>query len=151
VLQDPPPQNPQKRQIQRPVPSGRTGWRPWKPTLTSVVEDFEELEIIEMDEVIQDIKKMSREELDAKNDLLFIEFMRRGDLGVYIKKAVKKGVRFPDQVLWHIFDCCRCWYSVPIAVWVKLTLWQCSRQLSPWRIRTSSGRLGLMLKIIICR
>lgn len=148
VLQDPPPV--QKRQISRPVPSGRTGWRPWKPTMTSVVEDFEELEIIDMDEVIRDIKKMSREELDAKDDLLFIEFMRRGDLGVYIKKAVKEGVRFPDQVLWHIFDCCRCELSAPIRSCFVLT-WQCPRRLLPWRIRTSFDRQELMPRITICR
>jgi serine/threonine protein kinase len=46
-----------------------------------------------------------REQLDARDDLLFIEFMRHGDLYGCLSKASMGDTPFPNQVLWQIFDC----------------------------------------------
>ncbi|OIW26993.1 hypothetical protein CONLIGDRAFT_494166 [Coniochaeta ligniaria NRRL 30616] len=50
-------------------------------------------------------RRMLRTQLDEREDLLFIEFMRRGDLYNAIGKVSMSGVDFPNQVLWPILDC----------------------------------------------
>jgi hypothetical protein len=84
----------------RQVPTTR-----WRPTLRSMDEEIgEEFQWME---IVDENDDMVKKRLDASRDMLFIEYMRRGDLDRYIKKAVAMGVRFPDRVLWQILECCK--------------------------------------------
>jgi hypothetical protein len=47
----------------------------------------------------------NRRRMDASDDVLLIEFMRRGDLNGILNKASLRKKPFPSQVLWQIFDC----------------------------------------------
>ncbi|KAB5545793.1 kinase-like domain-containing protein [Coniochaeta sp. 2T2.1] len=55
---------------------------------------------------VTDVELMTPlQQLDARRDMLFIEFMRRGDLERSLAKAATSKTRFPDYLLWKIFDC----------------------------------------------
>ncbi|KAK4224773.1 hypothetical protein QBC38DRAFT_547369 [Podospora fimiseda] len=55
---------------------------------------------------IEKTKGVDEEVLDFSEDTLFIEHMRRGNLGSWICKGVgEKEPKFSDKVLWVMFDC----------------------------------------------
>ncbi|KAB5511509.1 kinase-like domain-containing protein [Coniochaeta sp. 2T2.1] len=58
---------------------------------------------LELDEVERE--RIAKSKLDASRDMLFIEFMRRGDLERSLAKAASSNTRFPNYLLWKIFDC----------------------------------------------
>lgn len=43
--------------------------------------------------------------MDARADLLYLEFMKGGTLADLIGKAVAAGTAFPNGVLWKVFFC----------------------------------------------
>lgn len=51
-------------------------------------------------------KERARRRLDARSDLLFIEYMRLGNLNEYMEKLGESSRRLPDGILWQIFQCC---------------------------------------------
>lgn len=58
----------------------------------------------------------ARQAFDARKDILFLEYMRRGNLNTYLEKMGAASKRFPDQVLWQIFHCRKfpsCLHHVP--------------------------------------
>lgn len=73
----------------------------WVPSLLSMDEEIGE---VYKAMKLADENDEMRKRLDASKSMLFIEYMPRGDLDKYIKKAVAMGVRFPDRVLWQIVD-----------------------------------------------
>jgi hypothetical protein len=60
---------------------------------------------LDKDEIANDMKTILTEELDADKRVLFIEYMPRGRFDDYLGRIAVTGKRFPDQVLWQIFDC----------------------------------------------
>lgn len=70
-------------------------------------EDPEDPEAVQdmMDDLMELNKKNFREKFDARKDLLFIEFMKNGDMWGTIGKASSEGLIFPNHVLWYIFEC----------------------------------------------
>jgi hypothetical protein len=68
-------------------------------------DDFLELD---KDEIANEMKTILTEELDADKKVLFIEYMPRGRFDDYLGKIAVTKKRFPDPVLWQIFDCCKC-------------------------------------------
>lgn len=102
VLQAPPKRDPRAHKVQ-----GRAAVT-FDKILGKVADDFEDLVVIDKKEVVDDQKEATKKKLDAKQNLLFIEFMRRGDLDTYLEKVGVQRMRFPDQILWQIFHCCKC-------------------------------------------
>ncbi|KAK4040783.1 hypothetical protein C8A01DRAFT_35158 [Parachaetomium inaequale] len=78
-----------------------------KGDVTSADADRDEYEFLEVepDEIAQEMKADILKQLDANRRLLFIEFMERGRFDDCIGKAGRGPVRFPNRVLWRIFDC----------------------------------------------
>jgi hypothetical protein len=79
-----------------------------EPDVASADADRDEYEFLdfEPDEIAQEMKADTLKQLDANRRLLFIEFMERGRFDDCIGKAGRVPVRFPNRVLWGIFDCC---------------------------------------------
>ena len=71
--------------------------------------DEDEYLQLDRDEVMHEMKLDTKEDLDTDQRVLFIEYMRRGRFDDHIGKVAILKSRFPDLVLWHIFDCCKCW------------------------------------------
>ncbi|KAH8904774.1 kinase-like protein [Coniochaeta sp. PMI_546] len=83
--------------------------KPRASTLGSVGEGVAEMTDVDRARVMEDVRnfnrRMLRKQLDARDDMLFIEFMQRGDLYGCLCKASMSDTPFPDQLLWQIFDC----------------------------------------------
>lgn len=63
--------------------------------------------------VVKTVAEMEREkaetkrkELDLHDNALFLEFLERGDFHRHLCKASVEKTRFPDRVLWELFECC---------------------------------------------
>jgi hypothetical protein len=112
--------------------------------------DEEEYLHLDRDEVMQEMKIDTKEELDTDQRVLFIEYMRRGRFDDHIGKVAILKSQFPDLVLWQIFDCCKCWDNK--LKWEKrLTNEQCSAPWSAWHTPMPSSLLGLTQRSRTCR
>ena len=67
--------------------------------------DFSDFEMVDSDEVMEDLEMGAKEKLDLDPQVLFIEYMSRGRLDDFIGRAGEARNRFPDKVLWRIFEC----------------------------------------------
>lgn len=81
-----------------------------------------------------------KRQLDADENLLFIEFMRRGNLDTYLEKLGAQRLRFPNAILWQIFQCCK--YPIPPAEEPQSgaqanIINQCSRRVLRWHIHVN--------------
>lgn len=45
------------------------------------------------------------QEMDDRADMIYLEFMKGGNLSSLIGRALVKGVSFPNGVLWKVFFC----------------------------------------------
>lgn len=66
----------------------------WPPVVKTVAE------------MEQDKAETKRKELDAHDSALFLEFLERGDFHRHLCNASVAKTRFPDRVLWELFECC---------------------------------------------
>ena len=72
-----------------------------------LADDFDELIMIDKGAINRSLAMRHRRELDAANSVLFIEFLERGNFHIHLTKAAEQKKRFPDKVLWEMFECCR--------------------------------------------
>lgn len=94
-------------------------------------------------DVAVDQMEAIKRHLDADENLLFIEFMRRGNIDTYLEKLGAQRLRFPNAILWQIFQCCK--YLVPPAEEPQSgaqanIIDQCSRRVLQWHIHVSFNR-----------
>lgn len=49
--------------------------------------------------------KLFCQEMDDRPDMIYLEYMKGGNLSSLIGRALVKGVLFPNGVLWKVFFC----------------------------------------------
>ena len=102
--------------------------------------EFDDMILLDKEEVMQDIHEFTKQQLDVDQGVLFIEYMPRGRLSDYIGKVAIKKSHFPDEVLWQVFDCCKCSKTKKVDERSSYML-QCSARSSAWRILMPSSLL----------
>lgn len=92
------------------------------PSLAEIVgpkgEPMRILTSQEYREILDDLKQELKEraerdemsKLNADETVLFIEYMSRGRLEDYMGKMAAWKKPFPNEILWQVFDCCKCWF-----------------------------------------
>ncbi|KAK3898953.1 hypothetical protein C8A05DRAFT_18538 [Staphylotrichum tortipilum] len=94
-----------KHVVQRVVLNDRRAMRPASRASQVDEDDGDDYEMVDSDEVMQDMEMSATEKLDLDPQALFIEYLPRGRLDDYIAKVGEANTRFPDKVLWRIFEC----------------------------------------------